>query len=198
MANTFDAGLTGPFRVEVQWQPDDDWGFTDFGHFCETGRRYGEDVRVRNDPTGGDFYLRSPGAWRKADIGNGTDSWVRADRSVYGWFKLADHPRHEVAAVMQTEGLTEREAWQKVLDRLNEYVAKIANNEITMVDVIVEAYWGNLRVGHVRCAVESESYITNEKMLALVRENDLIDEVLAEAQANFQTRSENAAQGECP
>jgi len=174
----------GGFRVELEWYDDNGWDFSHYGSFCELERnRYGEGpAKPNNDPKGGDFYIRNPQAWTKAAVGNGTDSWVRADRRSYGWFKLTEHPRHEVEYLMKEKGLSEREAWAHVLDRLDTLVENLAANTYALV-INVEVFWGDELVGDATCGgIEVDGYAGDEEVIALAHDHDLISEALGYGQ----------------
>lgn len=191
-----------PFRIEVQCSYDNDWEFSLYGKFCELERnRYGVGPRrPRNDPKGGDFYIRNPQVWVKRDIGNGTDSWARVGSyNNYGWFKLAEHPRHEVEYLMKENGLDERSAWQTTLDRLDGLVDKLAAGDLTAVVISVTVYWNDEVVGDtVLGGIETDEYVDEAAMVQLANEHDLIDEALGYAQKKIEQACKTAMVADRP
>lgn len=176
-----------PFRISLTWSHDNDFDFSHYGTFCEAyGSSNWDAAYVYNNPKSGDFYIRNPEAWWKDDVGNGTDSWLRRGRSAagqYGWFRLAEHPRHEVEWLMKNENLDERTAWRKVLDRWEELVQKLVNNDISAIVVTVEVFWNNESIAVESLGgIEVDCGIDTPEVVELAREHDLLGQALAEAQ----------------
>jgi hypothetical protein len=176
-----------PFRIEVECSDDTDWEFSHYGRFCELpGNGPSYQRQAGNDPKVGDFYVRNPQAWMKTGAGNGTDSWVRVNSRSYGWFKLAEHPRHEVEHLM-TGGTPEREAWKVTLDRLGELVEKVAKGDLFAVVISVTVYWNDEVVGDtVLGGIEADEYVDEAAMVQLANEHDLIDEALGYAKKKIE------------
>jgi hypothetical protein len=186
-----------PFRIEVECSDDTDWDWSHYGKFCELPRslngQFDHSTQARNDPKGGDFYVRNPQAWMKRDTGNGTDSWVRVGAyNNYGWFKLAEHPRHEVEHLM-TGGTPEREAWKVTLDRLDGLVEKLAAGDLTAVVISVTVYWNDEVVGDtVLGGIETDEYVDEAATVRLAEEHDLIDEALGYAKKKIEQACKTA------
>ena len=190
-----------PFRIEVECSDDTDWDWSHYGKFCELPRnRYGEGPsRPRNDPKGGDFYVRNPNVWRKEAMGNGTPSWLRVTTSSYGWFKLAEHPRHEVEYLMREKGLDERSAWKVTLDRLDGLVEKLAAGDLTAVVISVTVYWNDEVVGDtVLGGIETDEYVDDDDVVRLAEEHDLIGEALGYAQKKIEQACKTAMLADRP
>lgn len=172
-----------PFRIELQWAEEPDPDFSHYGKFCEVYDRERDRAQARNDPKGEDFYLRNPNAWRLEDIGNGTDSWVRVSKNNYGWFRLAEHPKHEVEYLMKEGRLTEREAWHQVLSRWNDLVEKLADGQLYHVWVGVQVFWNGEIVGEDSLGgIEIDEYLDEERMIDLAREHGVVEVALGMAQ----------------
>lgn len=189
----------GAFRVELMWDTEHDWDFGHYGTFCELPKHLGADhAQAGNDPTGGDFYIRNPGAWTQRDVGNGTDSWVRVDSRSYGWFKLAEHPKWEVEALMR-DGLTEREAWKKALDRWPRIIEDLARGELYAVWMQVVVFWNDEPVGEATVGgVEVCDYVTEKDAVQLAQEHDLIDVAMYEAEGKIQELCKTAMLADRP
>ena len=157
-----------------------------------------EEVEARNDPKDGDFYVRNPNAWRKAPSEYGADAWVRVSRHSYGWFKLAEHPRHEVEHLM-TGGTPEREAWKVTLDRLDGLVEKLAAGDLTAVVISVTVYWNDEVVGDtVLGGIETDEYVDEAATVRLAEEHDLIDEALGYAKKKIERACKTAMLADRP
>ncbi len=176
-----------PFRIEVECSDDTDWDWSHYGKFCELpGNGPSYRSQARNDPKGGDFYVRNPNVWRKYPSEYGADAWVRENRGSYGWFKLAEHPRHEVEHLM-TGGTPEREAWKVTLDRLDGLVEKLAVGSLTAVVISVTVYWNDEVVGDtVLGGIETDEYVDEAATVRLAEEHDLIDEALGYAKKKIE------------
>lgn len=182
----------GPFRIELEYQEDTDFDFSHYGEFCELPRsitwRFDHSAHAGNDPKGGDFYLRNPTVWQKVTLGNGTDSWHRVRGSNhYGWFKLAEHPRHEVEHLMREDGLPEREAWQKALARWPKIIEDLADGNISAICIIVEVFFNDELVGWDSLGgIEVPGYVHEDGAIALAREYEIIDDALRAAEKKIQ------------
>lgn len=135
-------GEVDGFEIVVETKIDElGYQEQDFGAFCEKERA----------PKWAKFFVRNEAAWYKADLGNGTDSWVRYRiRDQSGWFALADHPADEARHYMN-DGLTEREAWAKTLARIRRYVKGLADDSISWVGVIATASRNGIELGTSSC-----------------------------------------------
>lgn len=159
------------FQLRASWDYDESYDFSHYGSFCEE-RSIGHK----------DFAIRNPNAWRKRDLGNGTDSWVRVENRCYGWFKLENHPKDEVEWYMKNENMPEREAWQKVLDRERETVQKLADGDLFGIIVKVSAYREGVELGcAVISGVEVENYVKDEDVFAALSDHGLVEEAVEEA-----------------
>jgi hypothetical protein len=192
-----------PFRIEVECSDDTDWEFSHYGKFCELPRslngQFDHSTQARNDPKDGDFYVRNPNVWRKEAMGNGTPSWLRATTSSYGWFKLAEHPRHEVEYLMKEEGLDERSAWRKTLDRLESLIANLASGNMSAVVISVTVYWNDEVVGDtVLGGIETDEYVDSDDVVRLANEHDLIDEALGYAKKKIEQACKTAMLADRP
>lgn len=182
----------GPFRVEMEYEEDTDFDFSHYGEFCELPRsingQFDHSAHAGNDPKDGDFYMRNPAVWQKVPLGNGTDSWYRVRvANHYGWFKLAEHPRHEVKHLMEAEGLPEREAWQKALERWPEIIEDIADGNISAIWIRVEVFWNDELIGEDSLGgIEVRDYVHEDGAIALAREHGLIDDAMREAEKKIQ------------
>lgn len=173
----------GPFRVELDYEQDTDYDFSHYGRFCELPSRDQEQAQAHNDPKTGKFHIRNPNAWRKSTSAVlGTPSWQRTDLSIYGWFRLAEHPIHEVEALMKEEKLSERDAWRQVLDRWETLVEQLVNNDLIAMWLKVEVYWHDELVGEEAIGgIEAMDHFTEEEAIESAKEHGLIDLALAMA-----------------
>lgn len=166
---TFAAEVEG-FQVRLTWDYDEFYDFSDYGKFCEA-----RDLSPKK------FAIRNPNAWSKRDLGNGTDSWVRVDSRIFGWFQLENHPKDEVPYYVK-EGMTEKEAWEKVLTRERKTVQKLADNELFAIVVTVTASRENVELGSASIGgYEVEDYVKDEDVLDAANGNGLVEEAIAEA-----------------
>lgn len=181
----------GPFRVELEYDDDHDFDFSHYGEFCELPRsingQFDHSVHAGNDPKGGDFYMRNPTVWQKVPLGNGTDSWHRVrGANHYGWFKLAEHPRHEVEALMK-DGLPEREAWQKALERWPEIIEDLADGNISAIWISVEVFFNDKPVAERSMGgIEVDTFIGDDGAKELAREYEIINDALRAAEKKIQ------------
>lgn len=186
----------GPFRVKLGWMHDDISGFDHYGEFCEVhGPGNYDRPYVYNAPDGKDFYVKNPHAWRMDDVGLGTESWIRRSDNRWGWFRLAEHPKHEVEYLMREQGLPEREAWVSVLRRVTELVGDLANGEITQVVIQAEVYHGDARVGFSQLwGIEGPTYLNESVITGLAHECGVIDEAMHEAEKTLTKRIDSTEQ----
>lgn len=164
------------FEIRVEMTYDDsriDW----YGDFCEKERP----PKWTNSKT---FFVRNENAWRKRDEGNGTDSWVRTNNRVFGWFAWAMFdPEEEVAAWMKN-GLSEREAWDRVLGIIRKAVEGLAEGDLHAIVVTATAYREGIELGSASLggieqdSRESASY-NRESMIE--QATDLVAEAIHEA-----------------
>lgn len=182
----------GPFRIELEYKEDYEFDFSHYGTFCELPRsingQFDHSAHAGNDPKGGDFYLRNPLVWKKVDLGNGTPSWHRVRGANYcGWFRLAEHPRHEVEHLMREDGLPEREAWQKTLARWPEIIEDLADGNISAIWMRVEVFFNDELVGEDSLGgIEVDTFIGDDGAKELAREYGIIDDALREAEKKIQ------------
>jgi hypothetical protein len=192
-----------PFRIEIEYLRDDGWDFSHYGEFCELPRsvhgQFDHSTQARNDPKGGDFYIRNPQVWRKEGTGNGTPSWLRVNNRSHGWFKLAEHPRHEVEWLIENEGLSERDAWQKVLTRRDKTIEKLASGDLYALAIMVRVYWHDEMVGDATLGgVETDVYDSEDIVRSLAAENGMIDEALGYAQKHIENVCKTAMLADRP
>lgn len=134
--------LTGEiegFEIRVEMAYDDgmiDW----YGDFCEKERP----PKWTNSKT---FFVRNENAWRKRDLGEGTDSWVRIDSRTYGWFAWAQFDPEEEAAAWMKNGLSEREAWDRVLGIIRKTVEGLASGDLHAIILTATAYREGIELG---------------------------------------------------
>lgn len=194
----------GPFRVELEYEDDNDWDFSHYGTFCELPRsphgRFDHSAQAHNDPKGEDFYIRNPNVWKKVDGYDGSPSWVRTQLDAqYGWFKVAEHPRHEVEWLIKEEGLTEREAWKRVLTRLNGIIEDLALGNLSAMLILVEVFFNDELVGDATLGgIEVDKFIGDDGAKELAREHGLIDEAMHEAQKKIEVICKTAMLADRP
>ena len=189
----------GPFRIELQYDDDYDFDFSHYGEFCELPYSDKDRAQAWNDPKGGNFYVRNPKVWRKRDEGLGTDSWVRSGHREYGWFKLAEHPRHEVEYLMKEEGLPEREAWQKALARWPEIIEDLADGNLSAIWISVEVFFNDeLIVERSLGGIEVDTFIGDDGAKELAREYEIIDDALRAAEKKIQELCKTAMLADRP
>jgi len=135
-------GSEESFQTVICWNSDPDWDFDHYGKFCELPGDVNVTARWKNDPNGGDFYIRYPPSWRKVN-----NIWQRVRLDLWGWFKLAQHPREAVRWSVENEGADEREAWQAELDRLRRLVCDLGDAKIHAIWIRVEVRWRGRAVG---------------------------------------------------
>lgn len=184
---------TGPFRVELDYEEDDDFIHSNYGSFCELPSRDQLDGDPKNSPDCGVFHVRNPGAWRKrVSPVLMTETWERGDLSVYGWFALAEHPKWEVADLVRG-GMSEEDAWRKVLARWEGIIQRLANNEIVSMYLKAEVYWNDELIGEEAIGgVEARCFPDGKGAIDLAREHGIIEAAMAEAQKHIEKHCKSA------
>lgn len=176
----------GPFRVVLEYGDDYDCDFSHYGEFCELPGRDRDEAQARNDPKGGHFYVRNPAVWRKETMRDGNEWWRRLTHREYGWFRLSEHPRHEVEYLMM-EGMPEGEAWQKSLARWPDIVTKLAKGDLSAIWISVNVYFNDKLVGDDSCGgIEVEEFVGEDGAIDLAREYGMIAEAVQEAQKKIE------------
>lgn len=178
----------GRFRIELFWEQHHDWDYSHYGEFCELpypATSY--TAQARNDPKYGPFYVRNPNAWFKERSAYGAPCWKRNGTNNYGWFKLTEHPKEEVVALMESKGMSERMAWQHVLERWADLVVNLGRGDLYAIWMRVEVYFDDELVGESSLGgIEVTGWVNDHYAQELMREYDLIDSAMVEAEAKVE------------